>query len=79
MLPQAFRHRRRVLEERRENSPVSVDDRVARVEHVERRRPVVGVDDDLHAIADVVDAIAAEHGMARVRERIGRGESVCDP
>ena len=55
VLAQLRRHRRRVLEQARENAAIRGDDRIARVEHVERRRAVVGVDDRLDAVAHVVD------------------------
>ena len=61
------RHRRGILEEARKDAAVRRDDRVGRVKHIERRCPIVGVDDDFHAVPRVVNGIAAETVVARVR------------
>ena len=79
MAAEPRRHRARVLEHRRKEGLIRRDDRIAAVEDVERRRAVVGVDDHLHAVANVVDALPAQHEMARVRKRVGRREPVRDP
>ena len=55
------------------------DDRVLVVEDIERRRSVVGIDDRLHAVADIVDRFAGEVVMRRVRIAVRRSESVDDP
>ena len=56
------------------------DDRILGVEDVERRRAVVGVDDHLDAVADVVDRARARAGSAaRVRIAVRGREGVHHP
>ena len=79
MLAHRRRHRVRVLEQARKDRAIRVDDRILAIEHVERGRPVVGVDDRLHAVPEVIDAIAAEQIVPRVRKRVRRRERVHHP
>ncbi len=50
-----------------------------RVEHIECRLPGVCIDQDLHAVANVVDAVIAERETARVRVAVGRREGIHQP
>ena len=61
--PAAERHLRQRDEHVREGRRVRLQDRVLRVDVVERHLPRVGVDDDLHRIAHVV--VAARAGCCR--------------
>ncbi len=79
MLAQPVRELRPVAEEAGENAAIRGNDRVARVEHVERRGAVVSVDDGLDAVSHVVDSVAKHAVVARVRVGIGRRERVDDP
>ena len=51
-------------------------DRIRRIGDIERGGAVVGVDHDLHGVADVVDAAA---GGRRVRIAVARRVGVVDP
>ena len=75
-------------EEGREDALPGPDQRVGGIGHVVGHRPVVGVGDDLHAVPDVVEVVAAEaagraelavgiEGLA-VRELVARRERVLD-
>jgi hypothetical protein len=57
----------RPCEEAGENAAVCRDNRVLGVEHVKRRRSIIGIDNDLDAVPHVIDGIAVETIMARIR------------
>ena len=46
------------------DAPVGRDDRIGGIRDVERDRPVIGIDDHLHRIADVVDVASSACGWA---------------
>ena len=52
---QICRHGRKRLEQSREDALVGSGDRIRRVSQIEIDRAVIGIDDDLHGIADVVE------------------------
>ena len=62
-------------EEVREDRGVRLEQRLVRLHRVEVRLAGVGVDDDLDAVADVVDAV----GPVRVRDAVGRRVGVLHP
>ena len=63
MLPQIGRHLRRGTEERGEDALVRLQHRVGGVEGVERRRAVVGVNNDLDAVAQIIHLLVAERDV----------------
>ena len=79
MLAHGSRHRRRVGEQTGKHRPIGGDNWIVRVEHIECRVPGVCIDQDLHAVANVVDAVIAEQVTARVRVPVGRGEGIHQP
>ncbi len=64
---QSRRHHGSILEKTRKDAAIGRDDRIIRIEDVKRRRTIVGIDNHLHAVAHVVDGIAVELVMGRVR------------
>ena len=52
---------------------------ILRIEHVEGCGPVVGINDDLHAVAEVVDIVVSETVVGGVWILIGGGECVEHP
>ncbi len=68
-----------VDEQARERLAVGADQRVLRLGHVVGRFAGIGVDDHLHAVANVVFAVALEADSVGVGELVGRGVSVIDP
>ena len=56
MLSQVGWHLRQIAEHSGEGAPVDLQHGVLRVGNVEGHVPVVGIDDDLHRVANVVDA-----------------------
>jgi hypothetical protein len=54
---QVFRHCAAVLEQTGQHLPISPDDRIALVEDVERHRAVIGVDDRLDGVPQIVPAV----------------------
>ena len=75
VLAQRLRHLIERSEEVRVYLAVCPDDGIVLVDLVERDRPVEGVYDHLHAVADVVDAL----GARGVRVAIGMGVGVLHP
>ena len=74
-LAQAGRHLRHRRQQAGKGAAERRGDRIARVDQVEGRRPVVGVDHDLDAVADVVDVAGALGVRVAVAGRVG----VLDP
>ena len=66
MFEQRWRHGRCILEQSGKNLAIRHDDWILRVKHIERRGPIVGVDDHLNAIPHVVNEGVAERIVARV-------------
>ena len=67
------------MKERREDSAITLNQRIVCIEHVEIRRAVVSVDDHFDAVANVVNVFVG--GLVVPRVRIGRALSkrVDDP
>ena len=74
---QLLRHRRQRLEEPGEAALVGGGDRVGGIHHVQVHRPVVGIDDDLDRIADIVQPQLWEG--PGVGERGTRGVGILHP
>ena len=74
--PQVLGHRAQILEEAGEDPLPGVHQRVVRIGDVEGDRSIVGVDRDLHRVADVVGALAAR---LRVGVAPALGVGVLDP
>ena len=72
-------HGGRVPEQAGKEPAIRHDDRILIVDHVERRGPIVRVDDHLHAVAHVVDLLAPHSEVPRVRIALRRGEAVHHP
>ena len=79
VITQTGRHRGCILKQARKNTAVARDNRVLRVKHVKGGRTAVGVDYSLYAVSHVVNGIAVETVMARVRIVVGNRKRVHDP
>jgi len=76
---QVCRHLVRIAEEAGKRRAVRSNQRILGIEHVEVRRAVIRVNYDLHAVTNVIDAVAFDLVVTGVRV-IGRfGVSVHDP
>ena len=65
------------LEQLGENAPVGCDHRIRGIRYIEVHRPVVGVDDDLHRISDVIRSSTGKR--LSIGEPIARRVSVLHP
>ena len=64
-------HRLHRLEQVREHPGVGLDNRIGRVEHIDRGGPVIGIHGCLDGVADVVDLGAEAAHPDRLRIRVG--------
>ncbi len=79
VLAQRLRHCAAILEQAREHAPIGSKNRVLGVKDVEGRRAIVGVDDHLDAVPHVVDGVASEVEVPRIRKGFRNGKGVDHP
>ena len=67
------------MEERGKRCAIRLNQRVIRIEHVELRRAIVGIDGDLDAVTNVIDGSLSGPVVTRIRIIPSFREGIHDP
>ena len=79
MRAQVGRHFAHVSKQRGKRRSIRGQQRIFQIEYIKVSRAVVGVDDDLNAVAYIIDVVVVDFVMTRVWVVGGFGECVDDP